>query len=113
MQWRHSDVVAGTHRACSEPWSAPDEAGPEKERPLSDYELPEPEPKPEDEKLAIQLRHLADNAVLKARPQGDERCDNCRYYLEPTREISYCWHPKLRILVGDQWWCQWWEAEPS
>jgi hypothetical protein len=88
-------------------------ARPEKERALSDYEIPEPEPKEEDEKLAIQLRHLADNAVLKARPQGEERCDNCRYYLEPTREISYCWHPKLRILVGDQWWCQWWEAEPG
>ncbi len=86
--------------------------GPKKEEFLSDYEIPEPEPKEEDEKLAIQLRHLADNAVLKGRPSGDERCENCRYYLEPSREISYCWHPKLRILVGDQWWCQWWEANP-
>ncbi len=88
-------------------------ATPEERDGLSDYEIPEPEPKEEDEKLAIQLRHLADNAVLKARPQGDEQCDNCRYYLEPSREISYCWHPKVRILVGDQWWCQWWEANPE
>ena len=56
---------------------------------------------------------LADNAVLKGRPQGEEKCENCRYYLEPTAEISYCWHPKLRILVGDDWWCQWWEKEPD
>ena len=38
-----------------------------------------------------------------------EQCDNCRYYLEPTASISYCWHQKLRILVGATWWCQWWE----
>lgn len=86
-------------------------AWPEKEDCLSDYEIPEPEPKEEDEKLAIQLRHLADNAVLKGRPSGDEQCDNCRYYLEPSREISYCWHPKIRILVDEDWWCQWWEDQ--
>jgi hypothetical protein len=80
---------------------------------MSDYVIPEPEPKEIDERLSIELRHLADNAVLKGRPSGEERCDNCRYYLEPTAEISYCWHPKLRILVGDQWWCQWWEKEPE
>ena len=28
------------------------------------------------------------------------------------RQISYCWHPKLRILVGAEWWCQWWDAVP-
>jgi len=27
-------------------------------------------------------------------------------------KISSCWHPKLRVLVGGQWWCQWWEAIP-
>ena len=44
---------------------------------------------------------------------GAERCDGCIYYLEPTAELSYCWHPKLRILVGAAWWCQWWEAVPD
>ncbi len=77
---------------------------------MTDYVIPDPEPKEIDEKLAIELRHLADNAVLKATPQqGDEHCGNCLYYLEDTADISYCWHPKLRILVGSQWWCQWWE----
>ncbi len=79
---------------------------------VSDYEIPEPEPKEVDEKLAIELRHLADNAVLKGKPSGDEKCENCRYYLEPSAHLAYCWHPKLRILVGAQWSCQWWEEAP-
>lgn len=79
---------------------------------MSDYAIPEPEPKEIDERLSMELRILASNAVLKGTPSGEERCDNCRYYLEPTASISYCWHQKLRILVGATWWCQWWEAIP-
>jgi hypothetical protein len=82
-------------------------------RRVSDYVIPEPEPKPIDETTAMELRILSDNAVLKGRPSGEEKCQNCRYYLEPTAHISYCWHPKLRILVGDEWWCQWWDAIPD
>jgi hypothetical protein len=71
------------------------------DRTPTNYEIAEPEPKEIDENLAIELRHLADNAVLKSQPQhGDEKCEQCRYYLESTAEIAYCWHPKLRILVG-------------
>ena len=77
---------------------------------MTDYAIPTPEPKEIDERLAIELRHLAENAVLKATPNEAERCDNCLYYTEPSREISYCWHQKLRILVGGEWWCQWWET---
>ncbi len=80
---------------------------------VTDYVIPEPEPKEIDEKLSIELRHLAANAVLRAKPSDGERCDGCRYYLEPYNDISYCWHPKLRILVGGEWWCQWWEAIPQ
>jgi hypothetical protein len=29
------------------------------------------------------------------------------------KDISYCWHPKRRILVGGAWWCQWWEEIPE
>src|SRR5262245_30042205 len=75
-------------------------------------DLPRPAPKEIDEKLSIQLRHLAEDAVLRGRPYGEEQCSNCLYYLNPDEKISYCWHSKLRILVGDQWWCQWWEAIP-
>jgi hypothetical protein len=51
--------------------------------------------------------------VLKGKPSGAEKCENCRYYLEPHKKISYLLAAKLRILVGDQWWCQWWEAIPE
>jgi len=80
---------------------------------MSDYVIPEPEPKEIDEKLSIELRHLAANAVLKGKPSGNEQCENCRYFLEPYLDVSYCWHPKLRILVGSEWWCQWWDAIPE
>jgi hypothetical protein len=80
---------------------------------MADDDLPVPEPKEIDEKLSIQLRHMQEDNVLKGEPYGDERCDNCLYYMDPDVKISYCWHPKLRILVGGNWWCQWWEAIPK
>ena len=73
--------------------------------------LPKPEPKEIDEKLAMQLKHLAEDSVLKGQPYGEEKCGNCLYYLNTDENISYCWHPKLRILVGTDWWCQWWEKQ--
>ena len=78
-----------------------------------DYTLPKPEPKEIDEKLSVQMRHLAEDAVLRGQPNAEERCDNCLYFIEPDQKISYCWHPKLRILVGAQWWCQWWEKQEA
>ena len=80
---------------------------------MSDYEIPEPEPKEVDERLAVELGQMAQNNVLRGHPSGDERCEGCRYYLDPSQDISYCWHPKLRILVGADWWCQWWEPIPQ
>lgn len=80
---------------------------------MSDYVIPEPEPKEIDEKLSMELQIMASNAVLRGHPSGEERCDNCRYYLDETSDLSYCWHPKLRILVGGSWWCQWWEEIPA
>jgi hypothetical protein len=80
---------------------------------MSDYVIPEPEPKPVDEQLSMELQILASNAVLRGHPSGDERCENCRYFLDETADLSYCWHPKIRILVGNNWWCQWWEEIPD
>ena len=68
------------------------------------------EPEEIDETRSMELRHVSTNAMLRGAPSGDEQCENCRYYLEETADVSYCWHPKLRILVGADWWCQWWEA---
>lgn len=72
-------------------------------------DLPRPEPKPIDEKISLELRHLADDATLRGAPNDNEQCSNCYYYAEPDKKISYCWHMKLRILVGAEWWCQWWD----
>jgi hypothetical protein len=80
---------------------------------MADYEIPAPEPKPIDEQNWLKLKDLLERATLKGKPYGDEKCDNCLYYLNPDDQISYCWHPQLRILVGGEWWCQWWEAIPE
>ena len=69
-----------------------------------------PEPTAVAESTSMELRVLSTAVVLKAHPVGDDRCDGCAFYLEPTAELSYCWHPSLRILVGADWWCVCWEA---
>jgi hypothetical protein len=68
-----------------------------------------PEPTETDERLHRELGHLASDAVLRGHPSGAEKCGNCLYYIDPSTDVAYCWHPKLRILVGQEWWCQWWE----
>ncbi len=80
---------------------------------MADYEIPPPEPKEIDEKISLELRHMADANVLRGHAYQGEQCDNCLYYLNPDDDLSYCWHPKLRILVGAQWWCQWYEPIPD
>ena len=63
-----------------------------------------------DETTSMELRVLVADVSLKGSPSGSAKCENCEYYLEPTAELSYCWHPALRILVGAEWWCECWEA---
>ncbi len=75
-----------------------------------DIEFPKPEPKDIDSTKWLEWKDVMTRATLKGHPSGDERCDNCIYYLDPDEDIHYCWHPELRILVGGAWWCQWWEA---
>jgi hypothetical protein len=69
------------------------------------------EPQEVDEQRYAELRIVADDAMLRSRAPGDERCDTCRYYLEASADLSYCWHPNLRILVAGDWWCQWWSDD--
>ena len=52
---------------------------------------------------------LQRESKLKGSPSGDQRCDNCKYMVGEYKKIAYCNHPKLEILVGLDWWCQWWE----
>jgi hypothetical protein len=54
---------------------------------------------------------LQREARLRGSPNGEDRCDNCRYLVGVYKEIGYCNHPKLEILVGNDWWCQWWEKK--
>lgn len=74
-------------------------------------DFPRPEPKEIDEKRSLKLQHLVEDAILRAKPNGEEQCKSCFYYLNPDEELSYCWHSKIRILVGATWWCQWWEKQ--
>lgn len=76
-------------------------------------DIPPPEPKEVDEQNWMVLQHMMERAVLKGEPYQEEKCDNCLYYLDPDRSISYCWHQQIRILVGGEWWCQWWETIPE
>jgi len=80
---------------------------------MTDSGMPAPEPTELDETRLRELQILSDDAVLKGHPHGDERCKNCLYYLDADDSICYCWHPKLRVLVGQDWWCQWWEEIPA
>ena len=82
---------------------------------MSDYVVPPPEPKEVDEQNWAKLQVVIDRAVLKGKPPmaNGEKCGNCLYYLNTDDDISYCWHPELRILVGFDWWCQWWEEIPA
>jgi hypothetical protein len=80
---------------------------------MSDYVIPPPEPKPIDEQLWLELKDKLERATLKGKPMGSEQCNNCLYYLDTDADISYCWHQTLRVLVGAEWWCQWWEAIPE
>jgi hypothetical protein len=59
------------------------------------------------------LQGLIRRAQLRGAPNGDQRCDNCRFYVGEYKKIAYCNEPRLEILVGDDWWCQWWEAKPA
>ena len=69
-----------------------------------------PEPQEIDETRSMELRVLSSKTALRASPRlVDEQCQNCRYFLENTADISYCWHPALRMLVGADWSCVWWE----
>ena len=71
---------------------------------MADDDLPKPEPKEIDEKLALQLKHLAEDNVLKGKPYGDEKCGNCLYYLNPDDKhrvllAPEAAHPRRRRVV--------------
>jgi hypothetical protein len=60
-----------------------------------------------------ELLALVREARLKGSPSGDQRCDNCTFYVAEYKKIAYCSEPRVEILVGFDWWCQWWESKAS
>jgi predicted DNA-binding transcriptional regulator YafY len=48
-------------------------------------------------------------SALRGSPIEGDSCANCYYYLEPGADLAFCWHEKLHIMVGSQWWCHYWE----
>jgi hypothetical protein len=48
-------------------------------------------------------------AALRGSPVDGDRCGDCYYYLEPGADLAFCWHEKLQILVGTDWWCHYFE----
>jgi hypothetical protein len=60
-----------------------------------------------------ELQALVRQAQLRGSPNADQRCDNCRFYVGEYKKIAYCNEPRLEILVGNDWWCQWWEAKQA
>ncbi len=78
-------------------------------------DLAQLEPKAIDEKNAEAFERLKDAVKLKGVPYDDQRCDNCHFYhLDPGKpdmeaKLAYCWHEKLQIPAGADWWCERWE----
>jgi len=64
-------------------------------------------PPPVDDKHRLLLYKIEDS-ILQGEPYDEEKCGTCRFYVG-IGDIAYCNHMKLRILVGERWWCQWWE----
>jgi hypothetical protein len=62
-----------------------------------------------DEAQFQQMQRVRQRSALTAHPVEGDSCSQCYYYLEPGDPISFCWHEKVSILVGSEWWCQFWE----
>lgn len=80
-----------------------------------------PEPRPEDEDLALAFLRTRDATSLRGTPStehgdgGDQRCATCHFRADPDRSLAFCWHEDLEILVGSAWWCDRWQprGEPA
>lgn len=73
-------------------------------------DIPDIEPTETDERLALEFMKVKDETNLRGVPEGDQDCSNCHFYADPAKEVAYCWHDKLEIMVGAKWWCDRWEA---
>ena len=71
-----------------------------------------PEPLALDEPAAAEAARLSAverEAVLRPAVYSGQDCSTCTFYLEEAAPLSFCWHPRVQVLVDRGWWCQWWE----
>ena len=66
------------------------------------------EPQVDEAKFAA-VQRAAKVSALRGTPLDGDRCATCFYFLERDAEYSFCWHEKLQMLVGADWWCHFWE----
>ena len=62
-----------------------------------------------DEARFAETQRIEKVAALRGTPLDEDRCGTCYYFLDPDSDLAFCWHEKLQILVGSQWWCHFWE----
>jgi hypothetical protein len=62
-----------------------------------------------DEAKFQELQRVVKVSALRGTPLDDDRCASCYYYIDAGAPFSFCWHEKLQILVGSEWWCHFWE----
>ena len=62
-----------------------------------------------DEERFEAAQRAAKVSALRGTPLEGDRCGTCFYFLDSGSDLSFCWHEKLQILVGSEWWCHFWE----
>jgi hypothetical protein len=66
-----------------------------------------------DEARFAEVQRIAKLTALRGEPMDDDHCRQCLYYLDPSSDLAFCWHEKLQILVGANWWCHYWEMRDA
>ena len=62
-----------------------------------------------DEVRFADFQRVVKVAALRGTALEGDSCRGCYYYLERGADLSFCWHEKVQILVGSNWWCHFWE----
>lgn len=62
-----------------------------------------------DEAKFEQAQRTIKVSALRTTPLDEDSCSTCYYYLALDQGPAFCWHAKLQILVGHDWWCHYWE----
>jgi cytochrome P450 len=61
-----------------------------------------------DEARFQDVQRVISEAALTGRPTMGQRCSGCHFYLESADPMAFCWHERVQLLVGEDWWCHFW-----